>query len=119
GVGSICGEGATTPCVDTAAAPAGSQFFEGPVCLMQRTCLRRDECAPCETNLDCSLGPADVCASHFDQNVCARFCNDNGDCAPDEECLGYAAASGKGGQTCAQSPNVDCADAAADCPVEG
>lgn len=118
GGGNICGGPSNAPCVDPAAPPPGGQYLEGSVCLMQRTCLRRDECAPCETNLDCSLGPADVCANHFEQTVCARFCLDNGDCAPDEECLGYVAASGTGGQTCAQSPNVDCVTGA-ECPVEG
>jgi hypothetical protein len=112
----VCGN-TTEPCVDPAAAPAGGQFFEGPSCLMQGVCRLRGECAPCESNLDCSLGAADVCTNHFEANVCARFCNDNADCAPDEHCLPYNGA--KGGQTCSLSPNVDCSDAATDCAIEG
>lgn len=75
------------PCVDPTAFTAnGGTYFEGPVCLMRSVCRLRDECAPCETSLDCSKGLGDVCVSFGGQNVCARWCNGDGDCRPDEAC---------------------------------
>ncbi len=104
------------PCMDPAQFDANAgTFHEGGRCLLQNACLRRDQCAPCAHNLDCSVGDGDACTVHAGQNVCARFCIDGLDCLRDEVCLPYAGASGATA-TCAGAPSIDCTDPALDCP---
>ncbi|MEM9875235.1 MAG: hypothetical protein AAF928_10100 [Myxococcota bacterium] len=98
------------------------RFQAGTRCAMQGVCLQRDPCAPCATNLDCSLADADVCAAHLGDDVCARFCVDDSNCAADEACVPYAPAAAKANgsnATCGFSPTIDCIDPALDCPVAG
>jgi hypothetical protein len=92
----------------------GATFFEGPRCLMRSACLKRDTCAPCENNIDCSLGNGDVCISLFEDLVCARFCGVDSDCRPDHWCAEFIGLSGKTG-TCATATTIECADAD-ECP---
>jgi hypothetical protein len=108
------------PCLDITAANAatGAQYFEGAACLLRKTCLRRDDCARCTENLDCSLGNAQVCGAHAGQDVCLRLCNAQSDCRLDEFCVAYVAARGGGSGTCGMAPTVDCATPD-DCPTPG
>jgi hypothetical protein len=115
----LCGQTAE-PCIDPTQPQAdGKQLFEGPLCMMRRTCLKREECDPCKNSLDCARGSGDLCVTHGEETVCARFCaNDDpatgvieGDqnCRPDHACVPT------GGSTCKLSPHVSCATVA-DCP---
>lgn len=115
----LCGA-SSEPCVDP--ATAGPAYSAGTICLMRKTCLKRDECAPCSENLDCSFGDGDLCAAHAGDNVCARICNDDSNCSPDEACVPYAPSTAKATgapQTCGASPHIDCIDPAVDCPTPG
>jgi hypothetical protein len=53
---------------------------------LQRLCLKRAPCAPCATDLDCSLELGMRCASLGDAHVCARTCGDGDDCRTFEAC---------------------------------
>ncbi len=106
--GALCGE-TTDPCIDETALTANGQtLVDGSRCLLRSMCVKANECAPCQTNLDCSRGRADVCASHAGAQVCARFCEDGSNCLSDKECLPY-------GKTCRDKPSKDCTSDA-DCP---
>jgi hypothetical protein len=109
----------TEPCKDPATFKENdATFTEGPICLMRNTCLKRNECAPCENNLDCTLGDAEACTSYGGKGVCARFCTkDVGDCRGDEFCQPYVPLTQGATGTCKSTPDVDCA-APADCPEE-
>ncbi|MSP24918.1 MAG: hypothetical protein EXR75_07070 [Myxococcales bacterium] len=110
GNNTLCGK-TLLPCLDLNAAPASTSYFEGSRCVLRKTCLRRDECAPCNSHLDCSLGTASMCVTAGSANVCARFCTADANCRSDQACLA-------GGKTCGKSPALGCA-AAEDCPTEG
>jgi hypothetical protein len=101
GNNNICGETAD-PCIDPANFAAnGASYFEGSLCLLRRTCVKREPCAPCETNQDCSLDAEQICAPFGDGNVCARFCAAEGDCFGDEACWPSFA-------TCELDPQLPC-----------
>jgi hypothetical protein len=95
------------PCVDAKSPPAGTTFFEGSICMMRKTCLRRDECAACTSNTDCSIGNSDICVN----KLCAKFCTSDANCRRDFKC-------DPAGSVCASTPRVSCASSA-DCPVKG
>ncbi|MBM4356491.1 MAG: hypothetical protein FJ096_00115 [Deltaproteobacteria bacterium] len=116
GNNTFCGK-TTEGCIDPKAKPAGTTFEEGPLCMMRKTCLRRDECAPCSNNLDCSVGSGDLCINvggTADKPVmtCQHLCVDDSNCRNDQACVP------SGGSTCAATPNVFCGTAK-DCPTEG
>jgi hypothetical protein len=88
----VCGLAPTgSTCFDFADSPPGTTFEEGSRCLLRRTCLKREECAPCSSDLDCSLGIATVCASFGEgegaERFCARPCGAFEDCGADAECI--------------------------------
>jgi hypothetical protein len=117
GNNNFCGE-TVEPCLDLAAAnAAGTTHFEGGVCALRRTCLKREDCVRCEDNFDCSLGEAQVCGVHGGQNVCLRICNSQTDCRLDESCVPYVPASGGTGGTCFSDANIDC-ETPDDCPAD-
>jgi hypothetical protein len=74
------------PCIDPAIDP--TSIFEGSLCLLRRTCLYRDPCAPCASDIDCSGKPAQKCVSIGGELRCARECGGDGDCLDDETCSG-------------------------------
>ncbi|MBM4373588.1 MAG: hypothetical protein FJ095_00775 [Deltaproteobacteria bacterium] len=115
GNNAFCGK-TLEPCVDPKAKPAGTTFEEGPLCMMRRACLRRDECRPCATNLDCSAGDGDLCLNlGVTQDkpalACAHLCTDDSNCRPDQACVAV------GGNTCTATPGVFCTTAV-DCPTK-
>ncbi|RLB60984.1 MAG: hypothetical protein DRI90_12430 [Deltaproteobacteria bacterium] len=108
---SFCGE-TFEPCLDPSQFNVdGAQFFEGSACLLRNSCIKKEECAPCETNVDCRLGAAHTCVAWGTATVCARFCAAAADCTNDMDCLYY-------GKTCQASPAIDCLTPA-DCPKPG
>jgi hypothetical protein len=88
----ICGEADDAgPCVEPADfAKDGATYFEGPLCLMRNACMKREPCATCTTNVDCTALPDQRCARNGDQSTaCGRICNPvNGDddCEPNYRC---------------------------------
>ncbi|WP_234022944.1 hypothetical protein [Sorangium cellulosum] len=86
GDNSFCGE-TEEECVDPAAFNAnGNQFIEGSVCLLRTACIKRAQCAPCESDLDCSRIAGQRCVSIGGEDRCARTCNNDEDCELDYQC---------------------------------
>ncbi|MHB8875043.1 MAG: hypothetical protein ACYC8T_15265 [Myxococcaceae bacterium] len=82
GNNSFCGK-TTEPCI-TPGAPDAS-IVEGDICLQRRICLKRDDCAPCANDIDCSLS-GDKCVTIGGQKRCARACRVDTDCDGDKKC---------------------------------
>jgi len=94
----ICGltpeKGNSTTCGKTAEAcidPAdftknGGTYFEGSVCLLRKECIRRDQCAACASNLDCSV-PGQTCVKSGEGMHCLRTCLKNSDCPDATACV--------------------------------
>jgi len=83
----LCGE-TEEPCIDEANfGQNGATFFEGQYCILRKTCLKRDQCAPCETDLDCSRLAGQRCINIGGSNRCARDCGVDGDCDDDYQCI--------------------------------
>jgi hypothetical protein len=85
------------PCIDPANYAAnGATYREGPISLLRNMCLKRDQCATCETDLDCSalatasqsgkLEPTQRCIDIAGSKRCARNCATSNDCDPDARC---------------------------------
>jgi len=109
GNNSLCGETAE-PCIDPASFNVnGATYFEGSLCLLRKTCLKREPCMPCEHNRDCSLDGQQVCIPLGTETVCARFCKQDVDCYGDELC-------GPGYDTCDVDKNLPCPSFPPGCP---
>ena len=80
----VCGTTNETCVAPAELAAAG--LMEGSVCILQNTCIKRTQCASCETDLDCSLVEGQRCVAVGDENRCARTCNYDSDCDPDYAC---------------------------------
>lgn len=85
----VCGK-TTEECIDPASFGDGNTYVEGSLCLMRNTCVRRTQCAPCDTDLDCSLIPGQRCVTIGDESRCARSCLEDSDCDLDYECKNSA-----------------------------
>lgn len=109
GNNAFCGQ-TEEPCIEPDQFNTnGKQLFEGSRCLLRRTCLKREPCAPCEHNLDCSLDPEMVCLDLGGQLSCVRFCGSHDDCFGDEACWpSYP--------TCEYTSTLGCAALGADSP---
>jgi hypothetical protein len=83
----VCGE-TVEECINSATFGEGNSFFEGQLCILRKTCMKREECAPCETDLDCSQGGDMSCITmpNESQKRCARPCGDDKDCGRDFAC---------------------------------
>jgi len=89
GNSNFCGKvSINTPCVPTSDLGNGNTLFEGQGCILQKTCLKRNECAPCEADIDCSQGIANHCITMpmEAQKRCAKACNVDADCGRDFAC---------------------------------
>ena len=81
-----CGK-TTEACIDPANfAKDGATYFEAPLCLARMECLKRLDCAPCDSDLDCSGTPAQKCVDIAGTKGCARTCAVNKDCPDDFKC---------------------------------
>lgn len=110
------------PCIDPADFTTDGKTFElGTITLLRNTCLPRTQCAPCETDLDCSAKAGQVCASVGGENRCLGQCNTINDCGIDTVCADDPAHAGMkvcapeygsstgGGEFCAPCLNdLDC-----------
>lgn len=74
-------------CINKSALGQGNTLFEGSLCILRKTCLKRGQCAPCATDLDCSQLPNQTCKQIGGEGRCARACSASSDCDPDYECL--------------------------------
>lgn len=69
----------------------GATYIEGPLTLLRNTCLKREQCGACETDLDCSYSPGEACIDIGGEMRCSRACKRDADCE-----LDYACDEGKG-----------------------
>lgn len=90
GDNNFCGN-TSDPCIELDAngqATDGSSRFEGSVCMLRRSCLKRDQLAPCTTDLDCSTVAGQKCTAYAGETRCSRTCGSDQDCTPDNTCDG-------------------------------
>ncbi|MCC6553032.1 MAG: hypothetical protein IT372_08425 [Polyangiaceae bacterium] len=80
----LCGQ-TTEACIEASALGAAG-LMEGSVCALQNTCIKREQCAPCATDIDCSLVEGQRCVPIGGENRCARTCGVDDDCDPDYRC---------------------------------
>jgi len=64
----------------------GSSLFEGSICMLRKSCLKRDRAAPCATDLDCSHIDGQKCVAVSGESRCAPTCSVDANCLPDQAC---------------------------------
>jgi hypothetical protein len=87
----ICGteKGTEEPCIDPSTFTAnGGTYQEGPGSLLRNVCLKREPCAPCADQYDCSLSDDLACVTIESAQVCAKTCAGDVDCPDDFQCTG-------------------------------
>lgn len=101
GDNTLCGT-TSDPCVNQADIGTTDSTFEGQLCILRKTCIKRDTCAPCESDLDCSQVPNSLCITLPKEATkrCAPTCKTNADCGPSYECLPADAAAPNGPKAC-------------------
>lgn len=108
----------TEPCLSPGAD--GTSLFEGSLCMLRKSCLKRDQDVPCLTDLDCSQVDSQKCVSYAGETRCAQKCGQDKDCLSDHACdLGLGACVprfnkwiGDGGKFCEPCKNdEDCGGA--------
>lgn len=107
GNNNFCGK-TNEPCL--APGANGTSLFEGSLCMLRKSCLKRDQGAPCATDLDCSQIEGQKCVSFGGETRCARACAQDSDCLLDAACdpgvgacvprFGKWAADDEGGKFC-------------------
>lgn len=91
----FCGE-TDEPCKSP--GEGGTSLFEGSLCLLRRSCLKRQQAAPCEGDIDCSWTAGQVCREVAGDKRCTRACVADADCQADTRCdLPAGAAEGTQG----------------------
>jgi hypothetical protein len=90
GDNAFCGS-TSEPCIDASALGQGNTLFEGSRCILRKSCIKRDQCSPCATDLDCSLFDTQRCLQVGGEGRCARACATDKDCDPDYMCSPEAA----------------------------
>lgn len=83
GDNSFCGT-TNEPCV--ALPEAATTRFEGSVCMLRKSCIKRNAGAPCKTDLDCSQFDGLACVTYAGEQRCAAKCLADSDCAKDASC---------------------------------
>jgi len=99
----ICGtdKGTEDPCLEPSQFTAnGGTYQEGPVTLLQNICLKREICAPCVTNNDCSLAGDLSCVNVAGVQSCVKPCRVDGDCNDDSFCYSTALNAGCVNEPC-------------------
>lgn len=113
----LCGK-TMDPCIAAISLDPDSsgKTFEGSMCILQRTCLKRSQCAPCSSDLDCSQFDAQKCIQIGGESRCARACNASKDCDPDYMCTDgscvprFGACKGQGNFCEPCQSDEDCGD---------
>ncbi len=85
GNNNACGT-TSEPCFDRARLATEPWFVEGTICLERKMCLKREACAPCSNDIDCSLAEQH-CVQMSDGNRCASSCATDRDCGSDKHCV--------------------------------
>ncbi len=84
----VDGKGDEEPCVDPANFTKDKATFqEGPTSLLRNACLKREPCAPCSNNADCSLRGDMDCVQVDQITACAARCAQPSDCPHDYTCF--------------------------------
>lgn len=73
-------------CIDPNTPDSG--YVESSFCLEKKICLKRDVCAPCQSDVDCSWSPGTSCVFIEGQQRCAAPCTQDSDCERDKACNG-------------------------------
>lgn len=88
GDNTTCGT-TTEDCVDPAQNEAnGTTYVEGTICALRTECRPRRQCAPCESDLDCSAIAGQHCKQVGPEKACVRDCGSDGDCEGGFKCEG-------------------------------
>lgn len=96
GDNNFCGQ-TNEPCAMPGAN--GTSLFEGSLCMLRKSCVKRDQGAPCNNDLDCTQLDNQKCVSFAGETRCARGCSQNTDCLQDATCdLGLGACVPKFGK---------------------
>lgn len=113
GNNTTCGK-TLDPCIDPATFGMGNTYFEGSLCLLRKQCQRRDRCADCTTDLDCTI-KGQHCVQSGTGNHCLRTCGKLTDCPDGTACVSgscqplYAGGCEGKGEFCAPCINdEDC-----------
>ncbi len=88
GNNAICGQTKEACITREEIEASGGRFVEGEFCLEERRCLKRDTCASCETDVDCSWGVNLRCRELLDGKRCLPICTEDSDCESDKQCEG-------------------------------
>ncbi|MBK8252842.1 MAG: hypothetical protein IPK82_09255 [Polyangiaceae bacterium] len=83
GDNSFCGQ-TSEPCITP--GTDGTSRFEGSLCMLRKSCLKRDAGTPCTTDLDCSLIDGQACVNFGGETRCAPKCGVDSDCPRDAAC---------------------------------
>ncbi|MBX5482474.1 MAG: hypothetical protein IRZ16_11660 [Myxococcaceae bacterium] len=85
----FCGE-TDEPCVPKAQVDApGSTFKIGTYCLERGVCMKKTQCSPCQSDVDCSYDPNLTCRYiNESERVCLHRCSQDSDCAAGASCEG-------------------------------
>lgn len=95
--GTICGDTSVGnhPACNTDGEPciaegdlASQGLQKGSLCLLRAQCVKKTECSPCETDLDCSYTVNAHCTDLGGSKICAAACATDDDCFPDFQCTG-------------------------------
>ncbi len=107
-----CGPG-IAPCVPEEQVTLANGLKMGALCLQKQVCVKKDACAACETDVDCSWAPNLKCAQILDGKRCLAECSKNSDCLQDKTCsagycVPYADTCTHGGYCGPCRSDVDC-----------
>ncbi|MFO0588682.1 MAG: hypothetical protein U0441_14125 [Polyangiaceae bacterium] len=83
GDSAFCGE-TMEPCKSP--GDGGTSLFEGSLCMLRHSCLKRDQAAPCATDLDCSWLEGQACVDVAGDKRCTRVCTTDAECQADTRC---------------------------------
>ncbi|MEZ4310204.1 MAG: hypothetical protein R3F14_19355 [Polyangiaceae bacterium] len=83
GDNNFCGQ-TTESCITPGSD--GTSRFEGSLCMLRKSCVKRDQDTPCTTDLDCSQIEGQKCVAYAGETRCARTCALDTDCLADHTC---------------------------------
>ncbi len=81
----FCGE-TDEPCIPQAEL-ANHGLVEGDLCAYKKMCLKKDACATCQSDVDCSWTGTKCVAQETGEQRCAMECGQDSDCEADKLCM--------------------------------